>query len=430
VQLRNAQGAVVATATTDANGYYIFSTDATISQSDQTKTQTLNFTTGTTNWTQAQQLAKFDPELGTLKSIEIVNQGTVTSHIRVENLDQSAATVNAQVSGTLVLTGPGLTGTPLSATQLSAANAAQSFQAQSFDGAADYTGGSGHDFGTKTATGTQSFTITDPAVLAQYTGSGNVTLTEMATATSSATGNGNLQSLINSTAGAQVSVIYHYQADNCLKAGNYTIVQTTTPDGYIDGQLTAGNTAPIPNSAGTHTISVTLGSTDSANNNFGKIQAASVSGFVYVDANNDGVKQPGEQGIPGVPVTLSGTDDQGNDVTLTQTTGADGSYHFANLRPGSYSLKEGGPDGFMDGKDTVGSLGGTAATDQFSGINLDPGVNGVNYNFGELPPPAPAVASQGTPDQTPQQDIGVVTKRDSLMLFWHRRGIETTVDSL
>jgi hypothetical protein len=542
LQLKNAQGTVVATATTDSNGHYVFSTDATISQSDQTKTQTLTFPTGTTNWSQSQQLAQFDPNLGTLTSIEIVNQGTISSHIRVENLDQAAATVDAQVSGTLVLTGPGLTGTPLAATQLSAANAEQTFQAQSFDGTTDYTGGSGHDFGTKTATGSQSFTITDPTVLAQYTGSGSVTLTEMATATSSATGNGNLQSLINSTAGAQVSVIYHYQADNCLKPGNYTIVQTATPDGFIDGQLTAGNTAPIPNSAGTHTISVTLGSTDSTNNNFGEIKAASLAGFVYVDANNDGIKQSSEQGISGVQVSLSGTDDLGNDVALTQTTGADGSYRFANLRPGNYSLKE-GTDGYLDGKDTIGSQGGTADTDQFSNINLASGVagvnnnfgeiqpasvsgfvyvdannngikdpneapipnvavtltgtddqgnsvslsttsaadgsykfanlrpgtytiaeptqptnfqdgkdtigslggtagndqfivnlnagnQGVNYNFGELPPPAPAVTSLGTPDQTTQQDPGVVTKRDSLILFWHRRGIQTTVDSL
>jgi hypothetical protein len=54
----------------------------------------------------------------------------------------------------------------------------------------------------------------------------------------------------------------------------------------------------------------------------------------------------------------------------------------------------------------------------------------VNNNFGELPPPAPQVADLGTPDSAVPQSFGVVTKRDSLMTFWHNRGIQTTVDSL
>jgi hypothetical protein len=216
--------------------------------------------------------------------------------------------------------------------------------------------------------------------------------------------------------------------DTCLKPGSYTIVQAGTPSGYVDGQLTAGNVTAIPNSVGTHAIDVTLGSTDSTNNNFGEIKAASLSGFVYLDPDNDGVMQPGENGIGGVAISLSGTDDLGNDVALTQTTAADGSYHFASLRPGNYTLKETPPSGYLDGKDSIGSQGGTVGIDQLSDINLASAVNGINNNFAVLPQPA-AVTSQGIPDQT-QIFPGVVTKRDSLMLFWHRRGIETTVDSL
>ena len=63
--------------------------------------------------------------------------------------------------------------------------------------------------------------------------------------------------------------------------------------------------------------------------------------------------------------------------------------------------------------------------DQFM-LNVNAGDHGVNYNFGEIAPPAPSVSSQGSPDQS----TGVVTKRESLMLFWERRGIQTTVDSL
>jgi hypothetical protein len=385
VQLFTAAGTLVASTTTDANGHYVFTTDAGVSTAALTKTVTLNFPDTKTNWTQSQQLTKFDPSLGRLTSIDIVNQGTINSHIRVENLDQSAATINAQASGTLALTGLGLSFTPLATTQLQPNDATQSFQAQSFDGAVDYTGASGHDFGTKTASGTQSVTITDPAMLAQYTGTGTLTFTEAAAATSGASGPGNLQSLINSTASAQVTVIYHYSADNSLHPGNFVIRHTSIPTGYVAGQTTAGNVAPLPGSAGSTSIPVTLGSTDSTNNNFGLLTGASLSGFVYADADNDGVKQPSEAGIGGSVITLSGTDDQGTNVVLTRTTAADGSYLFANLRPGSYTLKQDEPTGYFDGKDTAGSQGGTASTDQIAGITLGPGVNGVNNNFGELP---------------------------------------------
>src|SRR5262249_25398324 len=44
---------------------------------------------------------------------------------------------------------------------------------------------------------------------------------------------------------------------------------------------------------------------------------ASLSGYVYADDNNDGVKQTNEIGFVGVLVTLSGTDDLGHSVLLT-----------------------------------------------------------------------------------------------------------------
>jgi len=120
-----------------------------------------------------------------------------------------------------------------------------------------------------------------------------------------------------------------------------------------------------------------------ANNNFGELAPASLAGFVYADTNNDGVKQGTESGISGVTVTLTGTNDLGA-VTLTTTTGAGGAYAFTNLRPGTYTISETQPTGYLDGKDTIGTPGGNATVnDVFSAVVLNAGVNGANNNFGE-----------------------------------------------
>jgi hypothetical protein len=123
------------------------------------------------------------------------------------------------------------------------------------------------------------------------------------------------------------------------------------------------------------------------NNNFGELlPPSSLAGNVYDDANNDGIFQSTELGIGGVIVTLTGTDDLGNPVNLSIMTAFGGSYSFPNLRPGTYIITETQPSGYLDGKDTIGTPGGTTANDVFSNIVLGAGVNGVNNNFGELLP--------------------------------------------
>jgi protocatechuate 3,4-dioxygenase beta subunit len=408
IVLRNSSGTTIGSTTTDANGHYIFNQDNSISTAGTTKTVTLTFPNTKTNWTQAQNLPQFDPSLGTLTAIDIVNKGSLTSQIRVESMDQSPATITAQASGSLTLSGPGLSLTTLGSTPLlPTAQSVQTFSAGAYDGVSDFTGTSGHDFGPQTATGSQSVTLTAPSDLAPYIGTGTVSLTESATATSSASGAGNLLSLISSTAGAEVDVTYHYIQNNSLQPGNYTVVQTSQPAGYLDGQLTSGNITPIPNSVGTHAIAITLNNGNSANNNFAAVSPSSLAGFVYIDNNNDGVKEAAEPGISGVTVTLSGTDDLGQTVSLSQATAADGSYQFQGLRPGNYTLKERLPDGqFLEGTDAVGSQGGSVSEDQISNIVLAPGTTGTDNDFAELRPASLAGFVYKDPNNNGVKDNG------------------------
>ncbi len=178
-----------------------------------------------------------------------------------------------------------------------------------------------------------------------------------------------------------------------LRPGNYTLTEVQ-PAGYLDGKDSIGSQG---GTAGNDVFSnIALGSgVDGVNNNFGEVKAASLSGFVYLDSNNDGVKALGETAIAGAKVTLTGTDDLGATVNTSLTTASDGSYGFTNLRPGTYTLTESQPTGYLDGKDTVGTPGGTTGNDVFSNIVLSAGVSGTNNNFGELLAGGPGTGTLG-----------------------------------
>jgi hypothetical protein len=145
------------------------------------------------------------------------------------------------------------------------------------------------------------------------------------------------------------------------------------------------------------TASYTLAPGESNNTvDAGLISLSSITGNVYHDVNNDGVFDPGEPGIGGVALTLTGVDAFGNAVSLSTTTAANGSYQFADLLPGNYSVTQTQPEEWNDGKDALGSAGGDLANDLLSDITLLSGTSASGYNFGEvLPPPLDPIVAPG-----------------------------------
>ncbi|HEY1376789.1 MAG TPA: SdrD B-like domain-containing protein [Gemmataceae bacterium] len=118
-------------------------------------------------------------------------------------------------------------------------------------------------------------------------------------------------------------------------------------------------------------------------------QLGSISGNVYLDLNDNGVRDQGEAGIAGVVIILTGTDDQGNAVTATTYTDDSGEYHFIGLEAGTYQVFEVQPQDYIDGLDAVGTVNGVQRgqltdNDTIGSIVLAAGQNGVHYDFGEL----------------------------------------------
>ena len=86
-------------------------------------------------------------------------------------------------------------------------------------------------------------------------------------------------------------------------------------------------------------------------------------------------------------VTIDLLDGNGNVIRST-TTDAGGEYHFTDLAPGSYQVREHQPTEYYDGGERVGTVGGNsfdvlATYSMFTGINLPAGVDAIQYDFCE-----------------------------------------------
>lgn len=119
-----------------------------------------------------------------------------------------------------------------------------------------------------------------------------------------------------------------------------------------------------------------------------------LQGMVWVDFNNDGNVDFGEQGIDGITITLSGTDDLGDPISLTTLTSNGGIYSFSHIRPGAYTITEGAvPSAYVAGQDVIGTLGGTVTGQGvFSNVQLAVDQNALDYNFGQQPAGGAAVS--------------------------------------
>ena len=164
-------------------------------------------------------------------------------------------------------------------------------------------------------------------------------------------------------------------------------VEEIQPDGYFDSGDHAGSEGGKLVPSDTIKAITLVSGTTAVRYDFCEVEPASLSGFVYVDENNNGLRDAGEAPIAGVALKL--LDAQGIPTGDTTTTNAKGFYRFDGLAPHqAYGVAETQPKEFFDGLDAAGTAGGAAHNpgDLITGAMLPPGVAAEEYNFGELPP--------------------------------------------
>ncbi len=193
---------------------------------------------------------------------------------------------------------------------------------------------------------------------------------------------------------------YKFGVELNLMPGTYEI-RESQPSGYfsvgaVPGKLNTGasvGSKVLTNADVLTQIVIPLGDLHATQLDFAEAQPTSISGYVYQDLDDDGNRENGETGIAGVEIRLESISTiTGQSIVRTTTTAADGSYSFTNLAPGRYRVIEVvQPVGFYDGKDKAGTVGGQTrgqivVNDAINEIQLNGNDNGVEFNFGELPP--------------------------------------------
>ena len=178
-----------------------------------------------------------------------------------------------------------------------------------------------------------------------------------------------------------------------LAPGTYTILEVQ-PAGYLDAGDSLGMVDGVVagrrlSNDGFTRIELTSDSQGTMYN-FCEHLPAELSGRVWHDANDNGILEQGEDRIENVLIELY--DENGN-LVATERTDSDGRYHFENLLAGTYKIQQIQPVEFVDGKESLGSVVGSNASealvgsvgqDMFTQIELRGGDSGVRYDFGEI----------------------------------------------
>lgn len=144
-----------------------------------------------------------------------------------------------------------------------------------------------------------------------------------------------------------------------LNAGSYSV---KVIDPYLLVLTTPPNPRPVTLASGENKVNINFGYRCGQ-------QLASISGYVYVDANKNGIRDVGEAPIANVVIKLY---DSNGAIINSTTTNTSGYYEFTGLIPGIYTLEEIDPPLYR------------STTPNYINITLSFGQNSQNNNFGNI----------------------------------------------
>ena len=190
--------------------------------------------------------------------------------------------------------------------------------------------------------------------------------------------------------------------------GEYVImfVPGTLPADYVFSPADQGGDDASDSDAdadgNTQPFTVTAGQDDDLSFDAGiNLPTASLGDTVFLDINQDGIQDSGEEGVVGVTVNLYICGE--NTPIATTTTDANGNYEFADLEPNTeYFVEFIAPDGFVVSPQ---DQGGNDASDSDAGedgrtdcVELGPGENNPTIDAGVYEPCPEDFANAG-PDE-------------------------------
>lgn len=166
----------------------------------------------------------------------------------------------------------------------------------------------------------------------------------------------------------------------------------------IGAGITTANDSNVDAAGVTDTIILTAGA-DDPTVDAGIVVPASIGNYVWEDTNGDGIQDATEEGLDDLEVKLLTAD--GTEIASTTTAtnaGKAGYYAFASVIPGTYKIKFEVKPGY---RFTLKGAGGAATNSDadMTGISdvvtLQPGENNVDLDAGMLPNPPIPLAKLG-----------------------------------
>jgi hypothetical protein len=159
-----------------------------------------------TNWAENFTLPKFDPDMGTLKAVDIAIDVNLSQQVMVENLEKSNSSITTAIEPVLVLILPN--------TQEIKANVslASSRDLAPFDGVNDFSGSSGINFTESSSSGTANYKIREVSDFVAASPGEMLLLRGVLEGSRRTVSSSGVFSNIRIAAGARVCVSYQYDA--------------------------------------------------------------------------------------------------------------------------------------------------------------------------------------------------------------------------